>query len=51
MIVRFPGSGLGKAPALDAAWFDEAELVILETTSAGVITRPLVIEQFPIPEN
>jgi len=32
-------------------WFDEAELVVLESRWAGVVTRPLVIEQFPIPAN
>lgn len=49
--LRFPGPGFGKAPALDADWFDEAELVVLETEWAGVVTRPLVIDQFPIPAN
>ena len=51
MIVRFPGPESGNAPALDAAWFDEAELVVLETDWAGVVSRPLTIDPFPIPAN
>jgi len=50
-LLRFPGPGFGTTPPLDAAWFDEAELVVLESRWAGVVTRPLVIEQFPIPAN
>ena len=50
-LLRFSGPGFGTTPPLDAAWFDEAELVVLESRWAGVVTRPLVIEQFPIPAN
>jgi hypothetical protein len=49
--LRFPGPGFGKTPPLDAAWFDEAEFVMLETEWAGVVTRPLLIDEFPIPAN
>ena len=51
MVVRFPRPDFGKAPALDAGWFDEAELVLLETEWGGVVSRPLTIDQFPIPAN
>jgi hypothetical protein len=49
--LRFPGPGFGKAPPLDAAWFEEAELVVLESRWAGVVTRTFVIDRFPIPAN
>lgn len=50
LFLRFPGRGFGKAPRLDAAWFDEAELVVLETVPEGVVTRSLTIEPFVVPE-
>ena len=50
MFLRFPGRGFGKAPRLDPAWFDEAELVVLETVTDGVVTRPLTIENLAIPD-
>ena len=49
--LRFPGRGFGKTPQLDPTWFDEAELVVLETEPAGVVTRRLVIEEFVVPAN
>jgi hypothetical protein len=49
MFLRFPGRGFGKALRLDPAWFDEAELVILETAPAGIVSRPLMIDDFMIP--
>jgi len=49
--LRFPGRGFGKAPPLNPGWFDEAELVVLESASAGVVTRRLVIEEFVVPAN
>ena len=47
--LQFPGRSFGKAPRLDPAWFDEAELVVLETVSAGVVTRALAIGEFVVP--
>jgi hypothetical protein len=49
--LRFPGRGFGTAPPLDPGWFDDAELVVLQTESAGVVTKQLVIEDFAIPAN
>jgi hypothetical protein len=40
----------GRVTELDEAWFQAAELVVLETNYAGTVTRPLVIEDFTIPE-
>jgi hypothetical protein len=51
LYLRFPGRGFGKAPPLDPTWFDDAELVVLENAQAGVVTRPLVIEEFVVPAN
>jgi hypothetical protein len=51
LYLRFPGRGFGKAPPLDPTWFDNAELVVLEEELAGVVTRPLVIEEFVVPAN
>jgi hypothetical protein len=49
MVLRFPGRGFGKAPHVDAAWYDEAELVVLETSPDGMVTRPLTIDPFAVP--
>lgn len=49
--LRFPGPGYGKAPPLDEAWFDQAELVVLHREWAGVLRRRLFIEKFIVPEN
>ena len=48
---RFPGRGFGKAPPLDPSWFDDAELVVLQTESAGVVSKQLVIENLVVPAN
>lgn len=50
-LLRFPGPGFGKTPALDPAWFDEAEFVVLDAERAGVVTRRLAIDEFVIPAN
>jgi hypothetical protein len=34
---------------LDPGWLDEAEVVVLESGYAGIITRPLTIDNFVIP--
>ena len=47
--LRFPGRGFGIVPNLDVASFDDAELVVLETVSAGVVTRHLTIDPFVVP--
>jgi hypothetical protein len=46
MQLRFPGRGFGIVPDLDLARFDDAELVVLESTFAGIATRHLVIDNF-----
>jgi hypothetical protein len=50
VVLRFPGRGYGEPPPLPTSWYDEAELVILETEPAGVVTKQLTIENFTIPE-
>lgn len=50
VVLRFPGRGYGEPPPLDPSWYEEAELVILETEPAGVVTKQLTIEDFTIPE-
>lgn len=47
--VRFPGRA-GKTPRLDPSWYDDVELVMLETVPVGIVTRRLVIEEFGVPE-
>ena len=51
ILVRFPSPGIGKAAPLDPAWFDDAELVVLDTEWAGIVTRRITIKQFPVPTN
>lgn len=51
LYLRFLGGELGKAPPLEPSWFDDAELVVLQTESAGVVSKQLVIEDFAIPAN
>jgi len=48
--VRFPSPN-AKLASIDPAWFDEAELVILDSEWAGVVTRPFTIQQFQLPAN
>ena len=48
--LRFPGRSFGKAPRLDTTWYDDTELVVLEIVVDGVVTRPLTIAEFEIPE-
>src|SRR5687767_7259118 len=36
---RLPAPGLGKATPVDPAWFDDAELVVLNSERAGVVKR------------
>ena len=47
--MRFPSPNAGRLATLDPAWFDDAEVVVLDTEWAGIATRPLTIEQFPLP--
>jgi len=47
--LRFPGRGYAKVPRLDPAWFDDAELVVVESEFAGVVTRRVVIDPFVVP--
>jgi hypothetical protein len=47
--MRFPSPNAGRLEPIDPAWFDGAELVVLETEWAGITTRPLTIDQFPLP--
>jgi hypothetical protein len=49
-VARFPEDS-DQVPALDPTWFDEAELVVLRTELAGVVTKPLTIDNFVIPES
>lgn len=49
MHLRFPGRGFGEAPPLDPSWFDDAELVVLETKPAGFVSRRLTIDPFGVP--
>jgi hypothetical protein len=46
--VRFPSPNAKLAP-IDPAWFDEAELVVLDTEEAGIATRQLAIDPFVLP--
>lgn len=48
-LLRFPGRGFGKAPRLDPSWFDEVELVVIETVAEGPVMRAVVIQEFEIP--
>lgn len=49
--VRFPSPNALRSAPVDPAWFDGAELVVLETEWAGIVTRRLTIEQFSLPTN
>jgi hypothetical protein len=49
--LRFREPGFGKAPPLEPTWFDDVELVVLETARDGVVTRRLAIEEFAVPAN
>lgn len=49
LFLRFPGRGYGEPPELPASWYDEAELVVLETESPAVVSKQLTIENFTIP--
>ena len=49
MHLRFPGRGFGEVPPLDPSWFDDAELVVLETKPAGFVSRGLTIDPFGVP--
>ena len=40
----------GRGPAIDAAWLDEAELVVVETAYAGSVRRSITIDDFAIPK-
>jgi hypothetical protein len=51
LYLRFIGGELGRAPLLEPSWFDDAELVVLQRESAGVVSKRLVIENFAIPPN
>lgn len=51
LYLRFLGGELGKAPLLEPSWFDDADLVVLQTESAGVVTKQIVIENFAVPAN
>jgi hypothetical protein len=46
---RWPG-GQEEQVQMDAAWVDSADLVIVETASAGAITRTITIEEFRMQE-
>jgi hypothetical protein len=46
-MVVMPG---GVTIRLDPGWLDEAEVVVLESGYAGIITRPLTIDNFVIPD-
>ena len=50
MFVRFPSPNSKLAP-IDQAWFDGAELVILDSEWTGIVTRPFTIQQFQLPAN
>jgi hypothetical protein len=50
-ITRFPGIGNEGGIAVDPGWFDQAELVVVYTERVGVVTKPLTIENFVIPES
>ena len=49
MHLRFPGRGYGEPSSLDPSWFDDAELVVLETKPAGFVSRRLTIDPFEVP--
>jgi hypothetical protein len=34
---------------IDPGWFDAASLAVIETTYAGIVTRSVTVEDFPIP--
>jgi hypothetical protein len=46
---RWPG-GQEEQVKMDAAWLDRADLVIVETASAGLMTRTITIEEFRMQE-
>ena len=46
---RMQGGYVGVA-RLEPAWFDDAELVVLETAYAGTVTRSVNLPDFTIPE-
>ena len=47
---RVQGGYVGAATRLEPAWFDDAELVVLETAYAGTVTRSVSVPDFTIPE-
>ena len=49
MHLRFPGRGYGEPSPLDPSWFDDAELVVLETRPAGFVSRRLTLDPFGVP--
>lgn len=48
-IVEFPASESGAPGSVDRTWFDHAEFVSLDTRYAGILTRTVTVEAFPIP--
>jgi hypothetical protein len=51
--LEFPqriGLGFVGLTELPASWFDNAELVVLETAYAGTVTRSVSLADFVIPE-
>lgn len=50
IVLEFPIRAVGRraGPAIDAAWMADAELVMVETIGAGVLTRSLVIDDFRV---
>lgn len=53
-VLEFPAriqGGIVGSAKLEPEWFDDAELVVLETAYAGPVTRSLRIERFAIPVN
>ncbi len=51
LYLRFLGQEIGKAPLVEPSWFNDAELVVLQRESAGVVSKRLVIENFAVPAN
>lgn len=49
LYLRFPGTGFGIPKDLDISSFKDAELVVLETAPAGLVTRRLTIDPFEVP--
>ena len=47
---RIQGGYVGVATRLEPAWFDDAELVVIETAYAGTVRRSVNLPDFEIPE-